>query len=1031
MTRSRRDVGVERMGGYMLSGWVLTDSQCRTPNCNLPTFRTKDATRINVCCLCHDDRDPIPPVSGAGTDDVLVAQEAEPAQASELEEDDDDFDMRPPPVSDRDSSSASHLLGQRLLAGWTMLASNCQKCHITPLMEKGGVTVCVKCEASSSQAPQQPSQASQSSQPSKYAKTENGSKRSTASGPVPNENSSSVDNEDDEEFWNELLESAPPSKYMIAEPPKLVSSNVSHSVKSKNVAQSNPGNAVSALDAHMRSLTLALNQTSGNYVESKTICDAIKSCAEAIEARAEMYTLLSGLYELYTRKEDYFVIILGLDNAGKTTLLERIKSTYSSKEIPIHPDKIAPTVGLNSTSRAMPNQGYESNPTLLPRPIILFAVGTIDLDSTCINFWDLGGQQELRRLWKKYYSESHAVLFVCDASDFERIEEARDTFESVVGTEELEGVPMLLLANKSDKAGAISVANLKELFNPVASKLGARDSKVLSVSALKGEGVREAMDWLILRLERNRVNRPPVLRPRSHISMVVSPYVLFTSPMPYSAASGPPSTCIHLTAMKHAPQTVALTKGAIQLLDRYRDCVRQLLGNTARGHFPLMSDKDKDKEKKRKKTSQLEHDIDWVTSIPFPICKSCLDTGFSRLHQCLHCPFMGCFKQNHIHAHLNDPTVNHCFAIDYHHGALFCAKCNDYVWDLDFERVLACEKVRMDALVSKVKDSTIRRSKNVEWLPSLDDAMKIQKFSTPLQQCSGIRGLSNMGSTCFMNVVLQSFIHNPLLRAHFLSDKHNQNLCRLKKAGKPCMACEMDTLFTNFYSGETIPYSPQSFLYATWMSNSALARYAQQDAHEFFISVLNEIHSNCSILNSKDPNSACRCIIHLVFQGYLQSDVTCSHCKNVTTAKDPILDLSLNIKSLPASGSKRKGTGGGGSTPNLQAPAAVDEAASSCSLIECLDRNFAAEKLTHYQCGNAGCGKSSESVKHVTIKNLPPVLAIQLKRFEHSGQGSTKVDTFVKIPTNLDMTPFTTQSVQSRAALSQKGAMVEAFDHLK
>ncbi|KAI8620523.1 hypothetical protein BC830DRAFT_1059123, partial [Chytriomyces sp. MP71] len=385
-----------------------------------------------------------------------------------------------------------------------------------------------------------------------------------------------------------------------------------------------------------------------------------------------------------------------------------------------------------------------------------------------------------------------------------------------------------------------------------------------------------------------------------------------------------------------------------------------------------------------------------------PACKTCSDSGFGRLHICLHCPFMGCFKQNHIQSHLNDSTNNHCFAVDYHHGALFCSKCNDYVWDLDFERVLAGERVRMDALVSKIKDGSIRRSKNTEWSPSLDDAMKIQKYSTPLKQCSGIRGLSNMGSTCFMNVILQSFIHNPLLRAHFLGDKHNQSLCKLKMSNKTCMACEMDTLFTSFYSGETIPYSPQSFLYATWMSNSTLARYAQQDAHEFFISVLNEIHSNCSA----DQNAVCRCIIHSVFQGYLQSDVTCSHCKNVTTAKDPILDLSLNIKAIPL-GNKKKA---GGSTPNIGTPLIMDPAT----------------KLTHYQCGNPGCDKSSESVKHVTIKNLPPVLAIQLKRFEHSGQGS-KVDTFVKIPTNLDMTPFTTQSIQARSSAGGlKGGILES-----
>ncbi|KAJ3022802.1 UNVERIFIED_CONTAM: hypothetical protein HDU68_008942, partial [Siphonaria sp. JEL0065] len=168
-------------------------------------------------------------------------------------------------------------------------------------------------------------------------------------------------------------------------------------------------------------------------------------------------------------------------------------------------------------------------------------------------------------------------------------------------------------------------------------------------------------------------------------------------------------------------------------------------------------------------------------------------------------------------------------------------------------------------------------------------------------------------------------------------------------------------------------------------------------------------HQFPTAANSKE-NMNCRCIIHQTFQGYLQSDVTCSQCKNVTTAKDPILDLSLNIKIGSAATVKgKKGSAVGGSTPNLSVPA-VD---TSCTLVECLERNFAAETLTHYQCSNPGCAKGSESVKHVTIKNLPPVLSFQLKRFEHSGQGS-KVDTHVHIPTELDMTRFTTRSVQAR-----------------
>lgn len=56
----------------------------------------------------------------------------------------------------------------------------------------------------------------------------------------------------------------------------------------------------------------------------------------------------------------------------------------------------------------------------------------------------------------------------------------------------------------------------------------------------------------------------------------------------------------------------------------------------------------------------------------------------------------------------------------------------------------------------------------------------------------GRKGLLNLGSTCYLNVILQTLVHNPLLRAHFLSDLHNNKLCK----AKPCICCEMDRLFT-------------------------------------------------------------------------------------------------------------------------------------------------------------------------------------------------------------------------------------------
>jgi ubiquitin carboxyl-terminal hydrolase 22/27/51 len=89
-----------------------------------------------------------------------------------------------------------------------------------------------------------------------------------------------------------------------------------------------------------------------------------------------------------------------------------------------------------------------------------------------------------------------------------------------------------------------------------------------------------------------------------------------------------------------------------------------------------------------------------------------------------------------------------------------------------------------------------------------------------------------------------------------------------------------------------LPYGPVTFLATTWKASAELSGYAQQDAHEFFISTLNLIHST----SRGSTNVSCNCIIHSTFAGSLQSDVKCERCHNVTSTIDPILDISLELK---------------------------------------------------------------------------------------------------------------------------------------
>ncbi|XP_069099373.1 ADP-ribosylation factor-related protein 1 isoform X1 [Pleurodeles waltl] len=137
-----------------------------------------------------------------------------------------------------------------------------------------------------------------------------------------------------------------------------------------------------------------------------------------------MYTLLSGLYRYVFQKDEYCILILGLDNAGKTTFLEQTKTRFNRNYKGMSLSKITTTVGLN--------------------------IGTIDMGKSRLMFWDLGGQEELQSLWDKYYAESHGVIYVIDSTDEDRLSESKRAFEKMISSDVLEGVPILVLANKQD-----------------------------------------------------------------------------------------------------------------------------------------------------------------------------------------------------------------------------------------------------------------------------------------------------------------------------------------------------------------------------------------------------------------------------------------------------------------------------------------------------------------------------------------------------------------------------------------------------
>jgi ADP-ribosylation factor related protein 1 len=203
---------------------------------------------------------------------------------------------------------------------------------------------------------------------------------------------------------------------------------------------------------------------------------------------------------------EYSILLLGLDNAGKTTLLEQIKAIHSSS---LHPNlKTVPTVGQN--------------------------VATVTLPDVYLKIWDVGGQHSLRGIWQSYYASCHAIVFVIDSTDVGdadiaklsepnardeehgRLEECRMVLEDVLQHEDTDGVPLLVLANKQDREDCVEVVRIKEGFvrKVIEGEKGGsvRDSRVLPCSALTGTGVQEAVEWICSRVKWNKESRPPVMR---------------------------------------------------------------------------------------------------------------------------------------------------------------------------------------------------------------------------------------------------------------------------------------------------------------------------------------------------------------------------------------------------------------------------------------------------------------------------------------------------------------------------------------
>jgi ubiquitin C-terminal hydrolase len=252
-------------------------------------------------------------------------------------------------------------------------------------------------------------------------------------------------------------------------------------------------------------------------------------------------------------------------------------------------------------------------------------------------------------------------------------------------------------------------------------------------------------------------------------------------------------------------------------------------------------------------------------------------------------------------------------------------------------------------------------------------------------------GLKNCGNTCYLNSVLQALTHSSPIANDALTDSHFSG-CHRRKANMFCGYCQ---LLKHVKSALTCrgrySIAPESILRQLKLIAKNMRLGRQEDSHEFLRQLIDScVMGELPLILTSNPKSPlvpastrATTAVGQLFSGYLQSQVICGSCQNVSRTFDPYMDISLEIQDCS-------------------------------SLDDCLRRFTRADTLAGpnaYRCSK--CEKRVTAKKQMLVHKCPPLLTIQLKRF-HLLNSAQKVNKKVKFDAILDMAPFMSSHNSSR-----------------
>ncbi|XP_034144563.1 ADP-ribosylation factor-like 4aa [Esox lucius] len=164
--------------------------------------------------------------------------------------------------------------------------------------------------------------------------------------------------------------------------------------------------------------------------------------------------------------QSFHIAILGLDSAGKTTVLYRLQFNEFVNTVP--------TKGFNAEKVKVSLGGHRT---------------------VTFHFWDVGGQEKLRPLWKSYTRCTDGIIFVVDSVDVERLEEAKTELHKIAKTGDNQGVPLLVVANKQDLRHSLGLAEIEKAL-ALKELCPGTPWQLQSTCAIIGDGLEDGMGRL-------------------------------------------------------------------------------------------------------------------------------------------------------------------------------------------------------------------------------------------------------------------------------------------------------------------------------------------------------------------------------------------------------------------------------------------------------------------------------------------------------------------------------------------------------